>query len=76
MSLPALAMQLEAPVDSPATLQLEGVAVVAVDVTEVLPQHLSAAKTGTLAPINTPIGATGQYWNGCRCYRLANHWPS
>ncbi|BDA48546.1 probable Bromodomain adjacent to zinc finger domain protein 2B at C-terminar half [Coccomyxa sp. Obi] len=58
MSLPALAVQPEAPVDSPATLQLEGFSMGAVDVTEVLPQQFSAAKTGTLAPINTPVGAT------------------
>lgn len=59
MSLPALAVQPEAPVDSPATLQL------AVEATEVLQQQLSAAKTGTLAPINTPVGATGQYRTLC-----------
>ncbi|CAL8463591.1 g3125 [Coccomyxa elongata] len=59
MSLPALALQPEAPVDSPSTIQMEGFPAGAVDVTEVLPQHFSAAKTGTLAPINTPVGATG-----------------
>ncbi len=32
----------------------------AIDVTEVLTQQLSAAKTGTKAPINTPVDATGQ----------------
>ena len=59
MSLPALAVG--PPVGSPAAVQLERSPAGAVDATEVLPQQFSAAKTGTLAPINTPTGNTGQH---------------
>ena len=55
MSLVALAVQ---PEDSPsADVSAAGAA----DVTEVLTQQLSNAKTGTKAPINTPIDTAGQW---------------
>lgn len=51
MSLAALAAS---PEDSPSANAS------AADVTEVLTQQFSAAKTGTKAPINTPVDVTGE----------------